>query len=198
MPQQEENLSPQESLVLIDSMIQKAKNRFSENGTLYLLWGWVVLFCCTSHYVLLRITQDQRWGYIWSLTFLTGIYQIFYLAKVKKTITVKTYTDEIINAVWVCFGIVMGVATFIMSKLGSWSLMYCFVLLFYGIPTYLSGMIMRFKPLMIGGFCCWTLSIISVFVQTKEILLLLAPAVLSAWIIPGYLLRAKYKSEQHG
>jgi hypothetical protein len=198
MPPNEDNLSAQERLALIDSMIQKAKNRFSENGTLYLLWGWVVLFCCTFHYTMLRITHQQNWGYVWSITIIAGIYQIIYLSKQKKSATVRTYTDEIINAVWVCFGFVMGIATFIMAKLGNWSLMYSLVLLIYGIPTFLSGMIMRFKPLMIGGICCWILSMLSVYVQTVEILLFLAPAVLAAWIIPGYLLRAKYKSEHHG
>jgi len=34
--------SPQEALQLIESMINKAQNRFGENGTLYLLWGWVL------------------------------------------------------------------------------------------------------------------------------------------------------------
>jgi hypothetical protein len=40
---QEEKFSPQESLQLIESMIDQAKSRFSENGHLYLLWGWIVI-----------------------------------------------------------------------------------------------------------------------------------------------------------
>ena len=40
---QEQEFSPQQSLNLIESMINKARNRFSENGHLYLLWGWVIL-----------------------------------------------------------------------------------------------------------------------------------------------------------
>lgn len=41
---QPENFSPKDSLQLIDQMINQAKNRFSENGFLYLLWGWLILF----------------------------------------------------------------------------------------------------------------------------------------------------------
>ncbi|MBR2649648.1 MAG: hypothetical protein IKD55_12450 [Sediminibacterium sp.] len=197
MPQEEEHFSAHQSLAIIESMIQKAQNRFSENGTLYLLWGWVIFICCTFHYTLLTITQNQIWGNIWALTIVAVLYQFYFLFKKNKKKAVRTYTDDIISGVWSCFGIVMGIASFIMYKLGSWSLLYSFILLFYGIPTFLSGIIMRFKPLIIGGICCWILSIISVFVQTKEILLLLAPAVLSAWIIPGYLLKAKY-NQQNG
>ena len=49
---QDENITQQQSLVIIESMINKAKNQFSENGFAYLLWGWVILFCSVSQFVL--------------------------------------------------------------------------------------------------------------------------------------------------
>jgi hypothetical protein len=54
---------------------------------------------------------------------------------------------------------------------------------------------MRFKPLMVGGICCWLLSIAASFITTIEVILLLVPAVLFGFIIPGYLLRARFKSD---
>jgi hypothetical protein len=77
--------------------------------------------------------------------------------------------------------------------MGNFWNIYAFILLFYGIPTFLSGVIMRFKPLKIGGITCWILSAISVYVQSREIILLLVPAVVIAWIIPGYSFRARIK-----
>jgi hypothetical protein len=192
--EKEENFSAQHSLQLIENMINKAQNRMSDNGTLYLLWGWVVLICSSGQYLLMQFFASSKTGYIWLLTIIAGLVQIIYLSKQKKGAVVKTYTDEIINYIWVSFGICMGIATFIMTNLGSWAVLYSFVLLFYGVPTFLSGIAMRFKPLVIGGIICWCLSIISTFIQQKEILLLLSIAVLSAWIIPGYLLRKKFKS----
>ncbi|TAG14548.1 MAG: hypothetical protein EAZ35_09115 [Sphingobacteriia bacterium] len=192
--EKEENFSAQHSLQLIENMINKAQNRMSDNGTLYLLWGWVVLICSSGQYLLMQFFASSKTGYIWLLTIIAGLVQIIYLSKQKKGAVVKTYTDEIINYIWVSFGICMGIATFIMTNLGSWVVLYSFVLLFYGVPTFLSGIAMRFKPLVIGGIICWCLSIISTFIQQKEILLLLSIAVLSAWIIPGYLLRKKFKS----
>jgi len=52
---QEENFNEQESLALIESMIKKAKNQFSENGDTYLLWGWVVFVCSIAQFVLMNI-----------------------------------------------------------------------------------------------------------------------------------------------
>lgn len=188
-----ESLSANESLKLIESMIYKAQNRFSENGTLYLLWGWVVFFCSIIQYVSLKFFFTNA-SMIWSVTILVLIYQIIYLSKKQKKEKVKTYTDEIIGYVWMTFGICMGLLTVIMSKLNVWMLFYPFIFLFYGIPTFLSGAIMRFKPLMIGGFCCWLLSVAATFITSIEVILLFIPAVLFGWIIPGYLLRARFKS----
>ncbi len=189
-----ESLSANDSLKLIESMIHKAQNRFSENGTLYLLWGWVVFFCSIIQYLFLKFNQDTNGSLVWLVTILVMIYQIIYLSKNQKTVKVKTYADEIIGYVWMTFGICMGLLTVIMSKLNIWMLFYPFIFLFYGIPTFLSGAIMRFKPLMIGGFCCWILSIAATFITSVEVILLFIPAVLVGWIIPGYLLRARFKS----
>ncbi|MDP3393254.1 hypothetical protein [Sediminibacterium sp.] len=192
-------LSAQSSLALIESMINKAQNRYSENGTLYLLWGWIIFTCSLVHYSLLTYTSmGANAGYIWMLTIAALAYQLYYLNSKEKKETVKTYTDEMIGYVWMVFGISMGVVSFISAKLGNWQLMYALILLLYGMPTFLTGAIMRFSPLKIGGIVCWLLSVSAVYISTKEIILLLIPAVISAWIIPGYLLRAKFKNSFNG
>lgn len=195
---QTEKFSAVESLALIESMINKAQNKYSENGTLYLLWGWIVFICSILHYGLLTFTQlGKSASLVWLLTLFAMAYQIYYISKKQRKATVKNYTDEIIGYVWMVFGICMGLVSFIISQLGTWQLLYAFILLFYGMPTFLTGAIMRFKPLKIGGLICWALAVCSVFVQSREIILLLIPAVLGAWIIPGYLLRAKFKNSSN-
>jgi hypothetical protein len=68
------------------------------------------------------------------------------------------------------------------------------VLTVYGMPIFLSGIILRFKPLVIGGIGCWVLSIAATFISNYDYQFLLIPlAMVIAWITPGYLLRAKYK-----
>jgi hypothetical protein len=58
----------------------------------------------------------------------------------------------------------------------------------------LSGIILRFKPLIVGGIGCWILSIAAMLIDNYDYQFLLIPlAMIIAWIIPGYLLRAKYK-----
>lgn len=188
--------SPQETLQLIESMINKAQNRFGENGTLYLLWGWVILACSLLHYGMIRWSSIKNPELIWFTTWLAVAYQIIYLARQSKKQTVRTYTDEIISYVWIVFGISGGIATFILGRSNSWVSMYPIILMLYGMPTFLSGAIMRFKALMFGAVVCWVLAVVATFVDPLNTLLLLALAVITAWIVPGYILKAKYKSTQ--
>jgi hypothetical protein len=192
----QENFSPQQSLQLIDAMINKAKNRFSENGFLYLLWGWVIFLSAMVHFFALRFNLFDHPEKIWFSTIAATLYQVYYLIKARKKENVKTYSDGIIDAIWICFGICMGILSFIVGRQNLWMHMYPLVLLFYGVPTFLSGTVMRFTPLKFGGITCWLLAIASTFVSSLYYLLLLALAVLIAWIIPGYLMGIKFKKEK--
>ena len=193
---QPENFSPKESLLLIDNMINQAKNRFSENGFLYLLWGWVILFSSVGHFVLIQLQLFKHPEMIWMSTWLTVIYQVFYIVRKRKRETVKTYSEHITGYVWMVFGISLGMISFILSKTNNWEAMNPLLLMMYGMPTFLSGVIMRFTALKVGGIICWCLSIVAVLVAPVYVLLLLAVAVIAAWIVPGYLLRKKFKNQQ--
>jgi hypothetical protein len=194
---QEENFSPKDSLQLIDNMINQAKNRFTENGFLYLLWGWIIFVCATFHFVAVTFNLVKHPDWIWMLTWAAIIFQIIYLVQTKKKEKVKTYSNGMIDAVWICFGICMMVLTVIISRNNLWTQINSFILMIYGVPTFLSGVAMRFTPLKLGGVACWLLAIASTFVLPIYDLLLVASAVLIAWIIPGYLLRKKYNLQKN-
>jgi hypothetical protein len=193
---EKQELTAQESLSLIESMISKAQNRFNENGHLYLLWGWVILFCSVVHFVLDYWNLYNKPQFVWFLTWAAVIYQMIYIARAKRKERVKTYTDEIINYVWLVFAITMGLIGFLVGRAGAWWLMYPVFLVLYGTPTFLSGIILKFPPLKYGAIGCWILAIASSFVYYKFQVLFLAMAVLSAWIIPGYLLGSRFKNQK--
>ena len=192
---QEEKFSPKDSLQLIDNMINQAKNRFNQNGFLYLLWGWVILFCSIGHFILLQLNWFKHPEKIWNCWIPAVIFQIIYLSKKKKKETAKTYSEDIISYIWVSFGICMFVLSLILAKTNGWERMSSFLLMLYGVPTFLSGIAMQFKPLKFGGIICWVLAIVSTFLLPIYGLLLLGAAIIAAWIVPGYLLRNKYNKE---
>lgn len=197
---QDEHISGQESLAIIESMINKAKNQFGENGFLYLLWGWVVLFCSLTQFVLMHVVHYPKHYLVWMSTWLAVIVQIVYLARRDRKRKVRTYTDDIVGYVWITFVILMFLTGFLVGRslnaqYGSFiNIMF---LALYGMPTFLSGVILKFKPLVIGGIGCWVLSIAATFISFDYQLLFLGAAVIIAWIIPGYLLRARFRQENN-
>ncbi len=193
------NMSSSESLALIESMINKAKNRFSENGHLYLLWGWVVFICSLIQYLGMRFTSYENVHFIWMLTWIAVIYMVFYLIKHKKQQKVVTYTDELLSAIWIAFSITMCITGIIIGRTQGaefYKLLNPVYLTIYGVPTYVSGVVLKFKPLKIGALLCWGMAILSTFIPVQDHLLLIALAMVVAWIVPGYLLKQRYDKQQ--
>jgi len=120
---------------------------------------------------------------------------VFYLRKKKSHRKVKMYTGEIIGFVWLVFLIMYAILVFVLSYSNAAAAIIPAILVMYGMPTFLSGIILKFNPLKIGGICCWLLALSSPFVTSEFQLLLIGAAVIAAWIIPGYLLKQKFKKE---
>jgi hypothetical protein len=192
---EEKIMTETESIQLIASMINKAKNNFSEKGLLYLIWGWVILFCCITNFVGTYFFSYDKIYFVWLIVYIVLIFQIFYLRKIRKARATKTYTGEINAFVWIVFSICMVLIIFICVAFKKYELIDPMLLVLYGMPTFLSGIILKFKPLIIGAVCCWVLAVISPFIDIEYQLLLIACAVIVAWIIPGYLLKQKFKKE---
>ena len=97
---------------------------------------------------------------------------------------------------WVSFFILMmlvGLAIGQSGEVNMQKLVGPLFLALYGMPTFLSGLLLRFRPLVIGGIGCWILSVATLVVPYDYHLLLLAVAMVIAWIIPGYILQKQYK-----
>jgi hypothetical protein len=127
-------------------------------------------------------------------------YQVYYLRKKRSGQRVRTYTDEIIGYIWLSFFILMCLFGFLYARTFDAAEQSLFIypafLVLYGMPTFLSGIILKFRPLIIGGIFCWILSVGACFISSEYHLLTLPAAMLVAWIIPGYLLRKKFKQSE--
>ena len=195
---QDESITHQESLSIIEAMINKAKNQFSENGFAYLLWGWVILFCSTSQFILQHLLHYSKHYLVWMLTWLALLVQFFYYTGRKRKRKVRTYTGEIIGYVWLTFVIMLFLSLVLVDSAlqpGQEYIGTVVILILYGMPTFLSGIILKFKPLIAGGTCCWVLSCATVLLPHDFSVLLISVAVVVAWIIPGYLLRSRDKRQ---
>lgn len=189
------SMTENESLELISSMINKAKNRFNENGFMYLVWGWAVLVLCIAQFVTTIIFHMKEGYMVWILVWIVAIYSGVHASKKKRKEKVKTYTDEIVGFIWVSFLIGIFISIFICIQMNQPLMITPSILVMYGFPIFLSGGLMKYKPLVFGGLFCWILAIASPFVKPDFQILLAAAAIAGAWIVPGYMLRSRYKKE---
>lgn len=198
---EDEKFSEQDSLRLIAGMINQAKNYYYESGLGCLLWGFTNFICFTLTYLGDTVKGFHLPFNPFYLMGITLIVQVYYDRKEEKFKTAKSYLDEVHKYVWTAFGICVLILTIVgaIAKIGY--IVLPLLLLFFGLPTFISGCINKFKPFIIGGVFCWILSIIAFLYQTEESLLLVAAGTGVAWIIPGFILRARFatnRKKQHG
>jgi len=190
----EGNFSPQDSLLLIQSMIDKTKTNIGKNRFYFLLWGWYTFLAIIIQFILKVVFGYERHYLVWLGVIPTLIVTIVHAAKQNKHKAVRTYIGESMASLWIGVGISFFVLSVIISgtKEG-WLFSYPFFILLYGLGTFISGRILKFNPLIIGGIINWILACITVYLNYDYQMLLAATAILTSYIIPGHLLATKKK-----
>ena len=208
--------SEKDSLNLITDMINKAKQSFHDSGVGPIMWGTVVMFCSLVTYAKFKFDFVLLFD-IWLLTLLAIIPQIIISYKAKKSQKARSYNDIAMDYIWISFGISLfllihansGIAENFQKDFGDYFTTSGFrfydyttslFLIIYGIPTFITGGIMKFKPMIFGGLFCWVCSIAAVYTPALTDLLLMAASAFFAWLVPGIIMNTKYrklKKQQH-
>lgn len=189
---EDKTLTEDESLRLITTMINNARNRFTEDGALYILWGWLVLFCCLVHFTGLYFFHYVWSFYIWLLTWVMAIAQLFFIKKRIRQRRYNNFSDGLRGAIWLAFTVCTILMTALLVVEKAYYAINPAIMVMYGMPALLTGVLLKFKPLKIGAIGCWLLAIAGIIVPFEFQLILVGLAVVIAWLIPGYLLRARY------
>jgi hypothetical protein len=184
----EPKLSENESLKLITEMIGKAKSSYHSNGTSAIMWGVVIFFCSIFSFLQMQFQFD-----IWWLMWVALVPQFVMIFKNRKNKNFVSYEETTMSYVWWAFGAMILMLMFFNNYYRPSHSESLFLMLF-GLPTFITGGMFRFKPMIIGAMICWILFVISLYTQLKINLLLMALAALSAWLIPGIILRKKCKA----
>jgi hypothetical protein len=184
----EENFSPQESLQLIQSMIDRTKANIGESRFYFLLWGWIAFIGVMGQFILKVMIHYPYHYRIWVITLVGIIWSMLYTRSRHKKVRARTYIGDSMRYLWTGMGISFFVLCFIISQSRvGWEYSYPLFILLYGLGTYVSGRILQFKPLVIGGIFNWILAIASTFFDFDYQMLFSAAAILTSYIIPGYL-----------
>src|SRR5688572_29235896 len=101
-----ENLTAQQSLDIITTMIRQVKGNAQKNSFHFLMWGWVVVIANLGMYTLTRMEFD--YPFVVSLITIPAWLTSFYVGyKRKREDRVYTHYDYIHLSLWVGFGLVI-------------------------------------------------------------------------------------------
>lgn len=193
--QENQNFSAEQSLKVIQFMIQQAKQDVLKNSFYFLLWGWLVFITAILHFVLMKFTDIDQSYLVWNIMWIGVVASIVKGIKEGRSEKVKTYLGDTMKYFGFCMAIIYCSFAFIFGKYDLWHYSFPFYILIYAAACFFMGSMMRFPLLKWTGLLCLPIMIVSVFVAYEWQLLLLALAVLISYIIPGHMLSAKEKNQ---
>jgi hypothetical protein len=189
MENEEKLMTGEESLKIISEMINKTKVNIRQGSFHLLFWGWLIFFCSITEYSLLNFTHISSPWYIWFLTIPGAFVSLIYGFMTGRKERVHTYAGILYVWTWIGFLVTAILLFILMSKnLGTIT---PFILLLAGLPTFISGFIIKFKPLVAGGVTFWIFALIAHFTGPNVAMLMTAAAMMTGYLIPGYLLKRK-------
>ncbi|MFN8247529.1 MAG: hypothetical protein U0T68_01110 [Ferruginibacter sp.] len=192
----EEPLSGEQSMQIIHQMISQAKNNYSENGVSWLLWGILLFLASMSTYVFIDIKASDifmGWNIFGIASIALLLYRVFSKPLKKQ---VKTYVDDLMKMVDLGFIACMGIVILAINiNAVSPRAGFCFLLMLFAFLMIIKGGAIRSRSLQVGAVVNWLGALgILLVPEFKHVMLIVAAAVLTGYIIPGILLMRKYKT----
>jgi len=189
---EEKNLNEKASLELISQMITNSRRKLEEgNGIPFLIWGYTTFCISLAVFFFINATGDYHYHFLWFLIPVIGSIGMFISkrSKVKHAGHVMNFIERVIGNIWM----VIGIAGFIVS-VGAFFVripILSIVLLLMGIGTVLTGLTIKFKPVIISGFIGMASCVVPFALKGNEQILAFGIIYLIIMVIPGHILNYK-------
>ncbi|MBP9689416.1 MAG: hypothetical protein KBE91_07390 [Bacteroidia bacterium] len=185
-------MNEKEALLVIEDMINNTKEEIKYNGFYYYMWGWLVLIAAVATSIIVQFDLMEFNGLPWAILMPLGGIITFISSKRDRPVYVKTYVSQSFKIGIIAFSVSLFIVCFGMPMGHQWKAFYPTIMLIYAIWLFVSGGLLKFKPLQYGAALNWLLAFIGfVWPSTQVHLILIAIGVLGGFIIPGHLLKSK-------
>ncbi len=190
-----EHLTPEQSLELITQVINQARNRFEENGFIYVFWGTLIALASFGQFWLLRTGHfDINW-YPYLLMPLGAIYSSVYYARKKRSKT-QNLIGKILSILWVALATNMLILGFFFAGTLKENLIpVILILLSVGILS--SGATLRSKILLYAGFFVGLSAFVAFYLSRLYQPLLMGMVSVVAILVPGLILMMRHEGKEN-
>lgn len=187
-------LNEKESMELITRMIQNTQHRLERGaGWPMLIWGYATVFTTLLVWFVITYFRDYHLGYLWFAIPVIGITGM--LLRKRHPNAVHTYVDKVVRYIW----IVLGGTGFFLSCASVFSVMWTLptlfiIILIMGMGSALTGLVIEFKPMVIGGVAGLLIGIVNYLAKDYNITMFsFALAFVVMYVIPGHILNYRAK-----
>lgn len=204
---EERTLNEKESLALITQMINSSKKNMEVGqGNIMLFWGYFTTALSITLFLLINFTQNFMWSWGWMLMF--AVWPVISYKKRQDRPKVVTYTDKVISQVWKVIGcmfiitfLTIGIMEFIFVRHADFLLMLPLSLIYCGIGTSITGIIiqerwMTYSPLIAFIVAIYMLTMLMIGAKvTLLYYLYFGLSFVFMMIIPGHIVNNKAKKQ---
>ena len=179
--------TPEESLLLISKTIEATKDRFKENGHIFIFWGTLTVIVFGSQLILSLLKLNEFMMIPVYLFPLSIFYMIYIWLKEKKKNLPKSHIGNMLGNVGWIFGmnlLIMGF--FCTDKLGIATAPV--FIIFFALFIVVCGLAIKFKPLFIAGILVNLIGLGTFFIETDYHGFSMILMAIIGLIIPGILL----------
>jgi hypothetical protein len=194
---EEKNISNEESLLIIEQMIQAAKSEQKDDGKGWIIWGWLLFLASATTIINIRegwFSTFFFWNVFGVLSIVLLVYSSVRKVLMKKVDRVKTYTQDLFAKLNTGFFIsllliIVSINTRHVHPIQGFGLL----LGLYGFWILIYGSVLNFKPSIIGAFITWGFAAASLFASSfEQCMIFHALAVLCGYIIPGHIANKEF------
>ena len=190
-----DKLSPEKSLELITQVITQARNKFEENGFIYMFWGVLIAITSISQFILLKNEYYSISWYPYLLMPIGAIYSTIYYSK-KKGKSKENLISKIVTALWIVLSINMMILGFLFGNNLKENLI-PIILILLSIGTIVSGTSIKSKLLLYSGIFIGLSAFLGFYLEWIYQPLLMGIVSVIAILIPGIILIVQHKRKEN-
>lgn len=185
-------MTPEQSLQVISDAIAKSRRDFEKNaGTPLVLWGCVVTLFSIVVWILLKVSGNVNWNFLWFGVPVVGWPLSSILLKGKCAKGGNSFISRSLGEIWIAYGVFATVLSAVFAFLHLEFIGY-FTAILLGFASTITGLVLKNRFITAGGFITGLGCTIAFFiVQKNDVTLFFAAAALLNLIIPGVMMNRK-------
>jgi hypothetical protein len=189
--------SYEEGLKTIYNMIESTRGNIGQNYRYFLLWGYLVAFACILEFLFIRVYPVKYHYLVWPVLIGAGVVLSTVMTLwQRRTQTHKTLIDNMMTYLWGGWLVTLLLLQLFANLRNDYNLILPLTMAMYGMGVFVSGGIIKFRPLIYGGILSWVSAVISFFQPHDVQLLITTGTLVIGYIIPGYILGGLAKQQK--